>query len=74
MQKFIQILTKTRPIFDGFAQFLYKFLPLKNTLTSKDVQRGCHNVLRGHGILKKQEFVQKSPGVGGKHVNILDRR
>ena len=59
MRKIIQTWTKTRPIFDGFAQFLYQVLPFENTLTSKDVQRGCHDVFRGHGILKKQKFVQK---------------
>ena len=56
-QKFIQKWTKTRPIFDGFAQFLYKFLSFE---TSKDVQRGCHDVFRVHGFHKKLKFVEKS--------------
>ena len=45
-----------------FAPFLYTFLSFEVVLASKKVQRGCHNVFRGHGTLKKQKFVHKSRG------------
>jgi hypothetical protein len=40
--------TKTRTFFGGFAQFLHEFLPFEIALTYNDVQRGCHDVFRGH--------------------------
>jgi hypothetical protein len=51
--------TKTRPVFGGSAQFLHEFLLLEGAMTSEDVMAASLNIIRGWGILKKQEFVQK---------------
>ena len=39
--------------------FYANFLLFENALTSNDAQRGCHDVFRGHGTLKKQKIAEK---------------
>ena len=49
-----------------FAHFLYTFLSFEVVLAYKKVQRGYHDVFRGHGTLKKQKFVHKLHGTAKK--------
>ena len=44
----------------NFARFLYEFLALRMSWPSEDDNRGCYDVFRGHRIIKRQKFVQKS--------------
>ena len=51
---------KTRPVFGSSARFLHEFLLLEGAMTSEDIMAGSLNIIGSWGILKKQEFVQKS--------------